>query len=428
MVSTARTSEISRPRKPIFMGWKVVGASSVVWALQSLVWVQGYGNLAVELRRQFGWSKTFFSVVFAATRAEIALMGPAQGKAIAQRGITTVMRVGAVFTFLGFLAVSQVSGTTAFFIAMLFLAVGMSLVGFLTISSSTVKWFERKRARALSIQTMGFALGGFAAPVIVAGYNLIGWRWTTALSGAVLAAVAWWGAGISGRDRVEMGEHVDGIEHPEDLPPLARAEGVSDQHFTASEAFRTRAFWMISFGHGSALVVVSASMAHLALYLTEDRSFSAGRAALIAGLVPMFQLIGTVLGGSLGDRFNKRLIAGVAMWVHGVGLLLLTWVEHSAAIGAFVVMHGLAWGIRGPLMQAIRADYFGSTDYARILGWSSIIMTIGAMAGPLLAGLLADSTGNYRLGFTLVAGLAIFGTVFWILASPPAPPIRSASE
>ena len=31
---------------------------------------------------------------------------------------------------------------------------------------------------------------------------------------------------------------------------------------------------MISLGHGAALLVVSSSMAHLALYLTEDRGYS----------------------------------------------------------------------------------------------------------------------------------------------------------
>ena len=35
-----------------YTGWKVVGANSVVWSLQSMVWVQGFGNLAVELRDQ----------------------------------------------------------------------------------------------------------------------------------------------------------------------------------------------------------------------------------------------------------------------------------------------------------------------------------------------------------------------------------------
>ena len=167
---------------------------------------------------------------------------------------------------------------------------------------------------------------------------------------------------------------------------------------------------------------MTAVIAHIALYLTEDRGFSASQAALIAGVVPVFQFIGTGLGGYLGDRINKRIIIVIAMCSHAAGLLLLTWIESGATIGAFVVLHGLAWGARGPLMQAIRADYFGTTNFAAIMGWSSMIVLIGTVIGPLIAGVLADSTGNYRLGFTIIAALALAGNGFWFLASPPPSP------
>ena len=97
---------------------------------------------------------------------------------------------------------------------------------------------------------------------------------------------------------------MDGVERANDSEANS-AEGLTEDHFTAQEAMRTRAFWMISFGHGSALLVVSASMAHLTLYLTEDRSYTPSTAALIAGLVPVFQFIGTALGGYLGDRVKQ---------------------------------------------------------------------------------------------------------------------------
>ena len=116
------------------------------------------------------------------------------------------------------------------------------------------------------------------------------------------------------------------------------------------------------------------------------------------------------------------------MCAHAIGLILMTRVDSSLTIGAFVVLHGLAWGARGPLMQAIRADYFGSTNFAAIMGWSTIVITTGVVIGPLLAGVLADSTGNYELGFTIIAGLALAGNIFWLLATPPAPPRRDFSS
>ncbi|MEM9203590.1 MAG: MFS transporter [Actinomycetota bacterium] len=401
-----------------YTGWRVVGANSLVWSLQSMVWVQGFGNLAVELRDQFGWSKTFLSVVFGATRAEIALIGPAQGRAIQQRGVKRIMRTGAIASAIGFVAVSVIDTRWQFFVAMMVLAIGMSLVGFLTISAATVAWFEKRRARALSIQTMGFAVGGFASPVMVWGFQQIGWRWTVLIVGGLLSSAAWFAAGISGRRPEDTGEPMDGLTD-EEAAETPQAEGVTTRHLTAGEAIRTRSFWMISFGHAFALLVVVSSMAHLALYLTEDRGYSAGSAAVVAGIVPLVQIVGTAVGGFLGDRVNKRLISGVAMQMHGAALLTLVWVDAGFAVVVFIVLHGLAWGVRGPQMQAIRADYFGSTSFATIMGWSNIIVTMGAIAGPVIAGTLADATGDYRLGFTILGIAAACGTIFWIFATPP---------
>ena len=408
----------TEPKRRTYTGWRVVGANSVVWSLQSMVWVQGFGNLAVELRDQFGWSKTFLSLVFGATRAEIAAIGPAQGRAIQRRGVKRIMRAGAIASAIGFVAVSLIDSRLEFFGAMLLLAIGMSLVGFLTISAATVVWFEKRRARALSIQTMGFAIGGFAAPVMVFGFQQIGWRATVLVVGGLLSSAAWWAAGISGRKPEDTGEPMDGLTDDE-AAATPQAEGVTSRHLTAGEAIRTRSFWMISFGHGFALLVVVSSMAHLALYLTEDRGYSAGSAAVAAGIVPLVQIVGTAAGGYLGDRMNKRLISGVAMQLHGAALLTLVWVDAGFAVAIFIVLHGFAWGVRGPQMQAIRADYFGSTSFATIMGWSNIIVTMGAIAGPVIAGSLADATGDYRLGFTILGIAAACGTVFWVFATPP---------
>ena len=215
-----------------YTGWKVVGANSVVWSLQSMVWVQGFGNLAVELRDQFGWSKTFLSVVFGATRAEIALIGPVQGREIQRRGVGPVMRAGAIASAAGFVAVAVIDNRAQFLLAMLLLAIGMSLVGFLTISAATVAWFEKRRARALSMQTMGFALGGFAAPIMVWGFQTVGWRATVLVVGGVLSSAAWWAAGITGRRPEDTGEPMDGLTAAEaDATP--DAEGTSGRHLTA---------------------------------------------------------------------------------------------------------------------------------------------------------------------------------------------------
>ena len=73
-------------------------------------------------------------------------------------------------------------------------------------------------------------------------------------------------------------------------------------------------------------------------------------------------------------------------------------------------------------MSAIRADYFGSAAFGTITGISSMIVMLGMMAGPLVAGVLADRTGSYVPGFLVLATLAALGSVFFALAARPVGP------
>jgi MFS family permease len=113
------------------------------------------------------------------------------------------------------------------------------------------------------------------------------------------------------------------------------------------------------------------------------------------------------------------------MAMHMVGLLLVAYANSFAMVAAFAVLHGLAWGIRGPLMQAIRADYFGAGNFGSIMGWSSTIVMAGTISGPLIAGVMADHFGNYQTGFTVIALAAFAGSVFFLLSTKPQPPSRA---
>ena len=133
-------------------------------------------------------------------------------------------------------------------------------------------------------------------------------------------------------------------------------------------------------------------------------------------------MLGVLLGAGIGDRFDKRKVTALCMLAHALGLLCLTYATGMSGLIAFAAFHGLAWGLRGPFMLAIRADYFGRQAIGVIMGISAAIVAVGQVAGPLVAGVLADLTGNYRLGFTVLAVLSALGSVSFMLATRPVRP------
>jgi len=63
-----------------------------------------------------------------------------------------------------------------------------------------------------------------------------------------------------------------------------------------------------------------------------------------------------------------------------------------------------------------------------ILGLSFLVIMIGQIGGPMIAGLAADATGDYRVGFTLLALLAGLGSAFFLAAKRPPRPLRGPEE
>jgi MFS family permease len=411
---------MSPRRERVFYGWWVVAAGFGLEALIGSLFFYAYGAYVVLLREEFGWSRTLLSAGFALARAESAVLGPVQGWLTDRFGPRVLIQTGMIVFAVGFMLFSQINGPVSFFSVFFIMAVGAGLGGYLPITVAIVNWFRRRRAQALSFSSAGMAMGGLMTPLVAAVMLKLGWRWTAFLSGVVILFV---GLPLSQliRHRPEAyGWRPDG--DPPDAAPAAAARASAPRDFTASQAMRTRAFWLISAGHGSALLVVSAVMVHMVVHVTERLGISLAQAAGVVSMITVTQIAGQLSGGWAGDRFSKRAIVVGCMGAHAVAILLLAHATAYWMVVLFALLHGLAWGTRGPLMAAIRADYFGPTSFGMISGISSMVVMLGMIAGPLVAGILADRTGSYVAGFTVLAVLASLGSIFFLLARRPMPP------
>jgi sugar phosphate permease len=336
-----------------------------------------------------------------------------------------VIRAGVLMLGAGFMLLSTIETLWGFYAAFLVVALGASFCGFFPLNVALIHWFEKKRARALSTQSLGLALGGICVPVVAWSLTGFGWRATALVSGLIVIALGWPLARIYRRRPEDYGETVDGLPaEPAGTGAGGAGPAAQTRDFTAREALRTPAFWLLSLGHGFALFVVSAVNVHAITHMKEGLGYSVEQASLVVMLMTLAQIGGIAVGWAVGDRADKRLIAASCMLGHMAGLLALTYAVALPMVVAFALLHGVAWGLRGPFMQALRADYFGRSAIGMILGLSFMIIVVGQVGGPLIAGFLADATGNYRAGFTVVALLAGLGSAFFLLARRPERPRR----
>lgn len=406
----------------IFHGWKMAGASAGIQMLHAALLHQSFGAYFSLLIEQKGWSKTSLSAASAMQSAETAIIGPAMGWLIDRFGPQNMIRAGIITFGVGLMLFSQIDSLAGLYAAVLVIALGSSLSGYFPLNIALIHWFERKRARALSISGLGLALGGILVPLVAWCMQHFGWRATAFGSGVLMIALGWPMARLFKRRPSDIGETLDGLPPPAPGETAGTDQGSPQREFTAREALRTSAFWLLSLGHGFALFVVTAVNVHAINHMRQSLGYSVSQAAMVIMVMTACQVAGVLIGGAVGDRYSKRWMCAACMLMHAAGLLMLTFATGPVMLTAFAVLHGLAWGVRGPFMQAIRADYFGRRSIGMILGLSSVIIAIGQIGGPMVAGILGDATGNYRAGFTVLALLAGAGSLLFALARRPAPP------
>jgi MFS family permease len=412
----------------MFYGWWIVGASGGIQWLAGMLWMQSYGAYMVLLQEDFGWSKALVAGAFALTRIESGLLGPIQGWLVDRFGPRLIASIGTVLFAAGFILFSRIESLLGFYLTFVVIALGSSLGGFATLMVAVVNWFDRHRSKAVAISQMGYSIGGLTVPVVILALEAFGWRATAFASGLLVLVIGIPLCQVI-RHRPEPYDEVpDGAERGELESDGRRVRPLGAVDYTARQAMRTSAFWLISFGHAFSLLTVSSMMVHLVPHLTEGLDYGLAAAGGVVALMTGCQVLGQIGGGYLGDLFDKRVIAALCMLGHGVAMVVIAYAQSLPMVVAFALLHGVAWGVRGPLMVGLRADYFGPSSFGTIMGFSSLIVMLGMSGGPIFAGYMADLYGSYQVGFLFIAGSALLGALCFLLARPPHPSHPSPEE
>ncbi len=243
----------------IFYGWRITAAACSIQFILSSLLTQSFGVYVAVLADDEGWSKTALSGAAAMQSVEAAIIGPLLGWMIDRFGSQKMIRTGILFFGFGFLIFSQITTLTGFYISSVLMAIGASMSGYFPLSVSLIQWFDRYRARALSIMSLGIAMGGLLVPLIALSIQHYGWRTTALASGIIAFVIGFPLAGIIKSRPEDVGLTADGEPHPSKTETTHANVNIEKKiEFTTQQALRTRAFWFLALGHGFALAIVTA--------------------------------------------------------------------------------------------------------------------------------------------------------------------------
>ena len=409
----------------MFYGWIIVCSGLFVNGLSSgPVW-SGVGVWIKALELHFGWSRAQLTGAFSMAQLEGSIIGPLMGYLIDRLGPRRMVFIGLVITGLGFLLFSRTESIFIFYLSYGLIMLGTAAGTWLPYMAVVNRWFVRKRGIAMAVAGEGSPLGGLALVPILAWAvtpGSHGWSVTAQWIGVVFLCLAWPMSQLIRVRPEDYGLLPDG-DPPDQggrqaVRPARRAASPDKLQFTARQAIRTHAFWLITFGHACSSILYATLTVHLVPMLT-DQGLSLQVAANVfsvaLGVAAVFQLI----GGYVGDRLPKNLVIAFFGFIQAGGFLMAVLVHSFPTAMAFAVVFGAGFGGRNPLTTAIRGDYFGEKAFATITGISSAPMYALMLAAPLFAAFMFDATESYTVSFLVIGGLGIMSGVLFLLAKKP---------
>jgi MFS family permease len=379
---------------------------AVVIGLGCLIAALGFGPRSAlgffltPLSNANHWGRDVFALALAVQNLLWGIAQPVAGAVADRFGAPRVLCAGALLYALGLVLMAY--STNA---ALLDLSAG-GLVGFglagctfpIVLAAFGKVLPSESRSTAFGLGTAAGSFGQFLfSPLAVLLMDQFGWQHALVVFGIVVLAVLPASLALAS-------------------PPAETTHVVSQSLRQAlSEAFGHRSYVLLMLGFFTCGFQLAFITVHLPAYLS-DRGLSSDVGGWTLAAIGLFNIVGSLASGWLGDRMPKRY------------LLSLLYFGRAAAIFAFIAfpitpftciafgaVMGLMWLSTVAPTNGIIVVMFGTRWLAMLSGVTFFSHQVGGFLGVWLGGVVFDRTGSYDLVWWLAI---LFGVLSALINLP----------
>lgn len=385
--------------KQLPRGLWVLLAANVVIAL-------GYGLIAPALpifATDFGVGVTAASVVVSAFAMMRLAFAPATGRLVTKLGERRIYLTGLLIVALSTLACAFAQD---YWQLLVFRAAGG--IGSTMFSVSAMALLIRLappliRGRASGYYSAGFLVGNLAGPLVGTALVDFGLRVPFVVYAiALLIAAA-----------------VVAFAMPQAPPPVTgpteHAPKPAAGFFEALRWAEYRAILASNFAQGWASIGVRVAI--VPLFVEQGLGESPRWAGIVLACYAAGNIVAIVVSGRLSDRFGRRPVMIPGLVIAAASTIALGWSPNIYVVLALTAVSGIGSGLFAPTHQAALGDLLAERERGgSALAAYGMASDLGAVSGPLVAGLIADHWG-YGPAFAVTGGVVVVALVLWLAAS-----------
>jgi len=374
--------------KPVSIGWRTPAVVVLCGCLIAMIAFgprSSLGFFLTPMSQEYHWGRDVFSMAVAIQNLLWGIGQPFAGAVADRFGANRVIMVGAAFYALG-LALMAHATTPGMLDLSAGVLIGLGLSGCsfnLVIGAFGKLLPESWRSLAFGAGTAAGSFGQFLySPIGVALMDKFGWQ--TALT--IFAGVTMLILPLS----IALATPASRAGQTAMVRPAQSAR----QAF--AEAFGHRSYVLLVLGFFTCGFQLAFVTVHLPSYLV-DRGLSAQIGGWTLATIGLFNIVGSLASGYLGNRMPKRYILSTIYFARALSIVVFILLPASPVTTLiFGAVTGLLWLSTVPPTSALVAVMFGTRWLAMLFGFAFFSHQVGGFLGVLLGGFVFDTFGSYN--------------------------------
>lgn len=241
------------------------------------------------------------------------------------------------------------------------------------------RWFVATRGKALSISSMGFAVGQSVLPLgFVALLAIYDWRWLWVLAAGFVVII------------IPVMAYLLRLERtPQSIAESSLVFGMSGRHWTRGDVMKHWLFWLMV----PALLGPPAwgtALFFQQVHLSEVKGWTLAEFVALFPLFTVTMIATTFASGWAIDRFGTGRVVPFYMVPFAAAFVVLSQAQGIGGAAVGMVLFGIGSGMQTTVPGAFWAEYYGSRHIGSIKAVAAAIMVFGSAIGPGVTGIFID--------------------------------------